>query len=673
MSGKRDVNIKASVMGGGRISALQKLFLFLVAFLVYANSIPNDFNLDDELYHPRAVKIATSEEWGLNEIFTTRTFIEGDNRYEYRPVALLSFVAQYKMLGDSAKLSHFVNVFLYALTCLLLFTLLTNWLGRDRGWLAFFIALLFALHPLHTEIVDSIKNRDELLAFILALLGLLAAWKAYTSSWWHLFTAAALFLMALMCKVSIALALIVIPLAYYFFSSLSFKKVLSYTVVVLLSFVVYRMLLFSLPANIRQFQEHENPLYGGSVGFLSRVATAVYIIGRYLWLHILPYRLAYYYGSNYVPVVGWDNIIVWISLAFYIALAVYMVMNFRKKTLLVFGITIYLLGILGYSNLLKGVPGLMAERFAYLSSLGFCIAICVLLYQLLKVPFENFSWTKGRSMQLLACIGIITILYSSRIIARNTDWQNKYTLYTHDMPYLENSAKANMLHGDLFATMSSKYKTTAQQLQQQNATLAAVYYDSAAYFNAVAIDNFKQALRIIPQHAAAMINLGLAYFAADSQLQARKYLLKALTLVPQNAKVNCNLGILYFRAGMYDSAVYMVKRAIAADSGFAIAYQTLTDIQFSGHDTTGAANTLRAAARNMQNPIAAYVDLGNIALQRRDTALAVTYFEKAASLKPGSIFALSFLVKYYQDKKDMQQANYYYNILAEVQAQRGGN
>jgi tetratricopeptide (TPR) repeat protein len=316
------------------------------------------------------------------------------------------------------------------------------------------------------------------------------------------------------------------------------------------------------------------------------------------------------------------------------------------------------------------MPGLMAERYAYIASLGFCIVLCTLIYKAVDVSGEQKIWRTGKAMPAMLCIAAVAVLYAARTVARNADWKNRYTLYTHDMTYLGSSAKANILHGDLLMNLAAKYRNTAAQLRREDPALANSYADSARDLNDTAIANFKQALQITPGLPSALSNLALAYFAADSQLQAREYFCKAIRVRPNDARLNCNLGVVYFKAGMIDSSAYMLQSALAADSSFAIAYQTLSDVQLLQHDTARAIATLKAATRNIPNPIAPYVDLGDIALQQKDTNSAVGYFEEAAELRPGSMFALSFLTQYYQHRGDMQKAGYYYNMLVELQKER---
>ncbi|MBS1587015.1 MAG: tetratricopeptide repeat protein [Bacteroidetes bacterium] len=652
-----------------RLLLFQKLFIFVTAFLVYANSIPNDFNLDDELYSTRAMKLAEDGWHGISRAFTERTFMEGEDQYQYRPIALASFVIQYELIGANPHVSHLINLLLYALSCFLLFLLLLMWFGEERHWLAFFVSLLFALHPLHSEVVASIKNRDELLGFLFVIPGCIAAWTAVRRAW-YLVPACLLFFFAMLCKLTVVPALLIVPLAYYFFSELNRKRIVVYTLVLLIATRIFSLTSRQLPPVHRTYFEHENPMYMGAVDLLHRSATAFYVMGRYTLLELFPYRLAYYYGQNYVPVVGWNDLRAIAALLFFILLAIITLKHFRKQRTLGFGLAVYVVCTVAGSNLILAMPGLMAERYAYIASLGFCIALCSGIYILLDVAGENQAWKAVRPKQLLLCMSAIAVLYAARTVARNDDWKNKYSLYTHDMPYLRSSAKANILRGDLLMNLAAKYRNIAIQLRQQDPALAKAYADSARKFSDTAIANFKQALNITPNLPSALSNLALAYFAADSQAQAREYFCRAIKVRPNDARLNCNLGVVYFKAGMMDSSAYMLKRALAADSSFAIAYQSLSDVQLLQHDTSEAIATLKTATRNILNPIAPYVDLGDIALHQKDTGNAVGYFEQAADLSPGSVYALSFLTQYYRRKGDMQKAGYYYNMLTELQKER---
>ena len=148
------------------------LLLCALAFLVFANTIGHGYNMDDELV-TRKQKLTSKGIRAIPEIFTSPYYSDDMGyAYEYRPVVLTSFAIEHQFFGDKPGVSHFFNVLLYVLTVVVLFKLLRKLLHAYSYWLTVLVVLLFAVHPLHSEVVASIKNRDE----ILALLGALGAW-----------------------------------------------------------------------------------------------------------------------------------------------------------------------------------------------------------------------------------------------------------------------------------------------------------------------------------------------------------------------------------------------------------------------------------------------------------------------------------------------------------------
>ena len=65
-----------------------------------------------------------------------------------------------------ASLRHFVNIITFILGILLLFLFFRNYIFRDNHDLAFLAAILFLMHPLHSEAIANVKSRDEIFSLI---------------------------------------------------------------------------------------------------------------------------------------------------------------------------------------------------------------------------------------------------------------------------------------------------------------------------------------------------------------------------------------------------------------------------------------------------------------------------------------------------------------------------
>ena len=202
------------------------LFLFFFTFLLYSNSIFNDYNLDDELV-TRHHLLTSQGIKAIPKIFSTPYYSSEGTAYEYRPVVLTSFAIENQVFGENPQTSHFINVLLYALSILVLFITLKKIFHAYNILLPFIVTLLFAAHPLHTEVVASIKNRDEILALLFALLSTLTAFdfvqKTNLRSLFFCFTT---FILAILSKSSIIPFAFIIPMGLFFFTKATDKQVL---------------------------------------------------------------------------------------------------------------------------------------------------------------------------------------------------------------------------------------------------------------------------------------------------------------------------------------------------------------------------------------------------------------------------------------------------------------
>src|SRR5262249_21281644 len=96
----------------------------------------------------------------------------GGNPRLYRPLAMATLALDRSFFGGQPSAYHHTSVVLHVGATLVLFGLLAA-LGTGAP-AAFMAALLFGLHPIHTEVVDLAFNRSE----ILATLGVVGA------LWW---------------------------------------------------------------------------------------------------------------------------------------------------------------------------------------------------------------------------------------------------------------------------------------------------------------------------------------------------------------------------------------------------------------------------------------------------------------------------------------------------------
>ena len=133
------------------------LVIALVAFILNTNTLGHGFVYDDAA----VLKTNTFVQQGLSglgDIFSKGSWDGYDasaDMHIYRPLQLASLALQYELFGMKPFGYHLVHVATYALACCLIFTLLQRlFRGVEHGrWLAFLTTLIYAAHPVHSEVV----------------------------------------------------------------------------------------------------------------------------------------------------------------------------------------------------------------------------------------------------------------------------------------------------------------------------------------------------------------------------------------------------------------------------------------------------------------------------------------------------------------------------------------
>jgi len=235
--GNKSKAASANVVAVDKSSSFKKYYylLGLLTFFLFANSIGNDYNLDDNLV-TRGNELTSQGFSAIKEIFTSNYYSDAMGyAFGYRPIVHLSFAIENRLFGEKPGVGHFINVLLFAFSVVLFFKLIVKWVGEKNILFAGIVAVLFAVHPIHTEVVDSLKNRDELLAFLFVIWSGLAMHKFIEKGkLWSLFSIVLLFTIAMLSKKSVYPMAIVLPAALILLKNVTYKQ----AVFITLSFVI---------------------------------------------------------------------------------------------------------------------------------------------------------------------------------------------------------------------------------------------------------------------------------------------------------------------------------------------------------------------------------------------------------------------------------------------------
>jgi hypothetical protein len=478
----------------------------LISFLFYGNSIKNGYSLDDEYVTTTSKQKNELTEkgiFGIGKIFTSHSFIDGKQNYEYRPVSMYTFAIEWSLFQNNENrvhISHAINVILYFLVGILLFQMLQILFQGKASTLSAITTILFMIHPIHSEVVNSIKNRDELLSLIFALLAAIQTFKWVDSKQvWRIFLACLFIMLSLLSKKSNLPFIVSIPLMMYFFRDLKLKTIgISFLILfsVKIGFNLFKNHLMNLDESTnRTFGYFENPLF--YLDFIDRIPMFFYTNLLYMEKLIFPYPLAYYYGFDAIPLVGFSDWRFYLGLIVVIAGIYFAIKGFLNKSLLSFGILFFFLAIGGVANLISPMVGVIAERFAFSASIGFCVVLGFVFSKWKNEEFQKNQFTFNIAWPLFL-VFFPSLFYT---INRNSDWVSKKSLYIADINHISKSAKANSLLG-------SEYQVEAMALQKEG-SLSYIELiqkvDSAIYF-------YDQSLKVYGDYESNLNNKGVLVY-----------------------------------------------------------------------------------------------------------------------------------------------------------------
>lgn len=631
------------------------LFLFLFGFLLYANTLGHEFAQDDAivLYENAYVKQGVS---GIPAIFKYDTFYgffqkEGKAKLvaggRYRPFTLAMFAAEVQLFGVNPVVGHLINALLNGLLGLLIYRLILLLLSPDKRagqtyFIALAAALLFITHPIHTEAAANIKGRDEIMTLLASLGALYYSILAVRRSKLLLhILAGTIFFIGLLSKENAITFLAVVPLTYYFFTSLKLQKIALATTPFIIAaglFMVIRTSVLGVDFGAPTMEMMNNPFVKVvdnqylpfTVG--EKAATITYSLGKYLQLLIFPYPLTHDYYPRALGVMQWSDWRVLLSLFVYLGLITYAVKGFFKKDLIAYGVIFYLTTLSIVSNIFFPVGTHMAERLVFMPSLGFCFALAALAYRL-----SRQSKTPGYKALYPAMVatGLLVLAFSIRTVARNSVWKNNYALFTNDIRYSPNSAKLrNAVGGELIS---------------QYATLPAPQRDAGMLREAEG--HLLEAIKIHPNYKNAYLLLGNCNYYQKEYETSAQYYRNALGIDPNYQEANDNLLISLRDGGQYfgeelgdlDKALNFLQQA----------YQ-MNPNDFETNRLLGVANGVR----------------GN-------SVKAISYFEKAVALKPDDAGTWLNLSRAFanagQGDRSLQAQQKALELNPNILNERGGN
>ncbi len=428
-----------------RLDILCFFVLLVIGLCIYGQTVRYGYNIDDYLVVENLEMVEHGLE-GVHEIFTSNYSIEDDgSSYGYRPLTRLSFALEYEFLPAPPAFSHAINVLLFSLNAILLYVLLMLLFGEKARFAIFCASAFFLVHPLHTEIACSLKNREEILSMLLCLSSLIIICRFLKNYRWHLLPIVfVLYLLAILAKISaipfIAFAVLCSQIIQKKYLDVKIMAVL--TVYLLPIMCYFLFLAIYMPDNGRvpgisadgvTFQKKhfytypENPLDTPEYdSFSKRLGTAAACLTQYGIATVYPSKLLCYYGLGTITVAPISDVRALFSALLHGLLLILGLCLFWKRELIGLGILFYLAALFPYLNIIAPTPGIYAERLSYFPHIGTTIILCGVIWRLIQYK------PKLKTPIVAVAIGYLFLL-SAKSFDRARDWSDKFTLLEADL------------------------------------------------------------------------------------------------------------------------------------------------------------------------------------------------------------------------------------------------
>jgi protein O-mannosyl-transferase len=545
------------------------ILLAAISIFVYAYTFNHTYVLDDVMM----VKDNTLVKQGaraIPELFSTPHMkgyfhIPNDT---YRPLSLVLFAMEVQFFGDNPSAMHFFNVLWFAACVVALFLFLHQLFEGKKMAVAFVAAFVFAVHPIHTEVVANIKSRDELLCYFFALTALIAFTNyARKGKPLQLLLGSLLLYLSFISKETVITFLGVVPLVFFFYRNEHRRRSAYITLSMVLITAAYLgiryFVLKAYDANHNQPLSFVDNSLVKAPNALSRLATEILILGYYLKLMFVPYPLVCDYSFNSIPYTGFGNPLVLLSLVVYLAMgafAIYRLVKVRRDGW-AFAILFYLITISLFSNIPFLVGAAMADRFAFFASTGFCIAVGMgVVTVMMKLPLAaDAPLALLKNTRPWFVLAPLAVVFGYMTIARASDWKDNYTLFKTDVEKLPENTRLNYYMGDELQHMyeAEKDPVVKKELNDQS-----LHY-------------LQRSLQIYADYTDAFVDAGNAYFNEKHYDSAGYYYKKALALNVTNSNANFNLATVYMQQEKYADAIPYYREATVYKSNFVPAWFNL--------------------------------------------------------------------------------------------------
>lgn len=586
----------------GILSITAMLFLAAVCFAIYSNGLHGPFFFDDLISirdNPNVRSLTP-----LSDAIGARPGSGSSGR----PLVALSLAINYAFGGLDVFGYHLLNVCVHALTALALFALVRRVLaatvvGGRALPLAFGTALLWAVHPLHTDALDQVVYRNEALAALFYLGALYGAVRSFGSDRpipWYLLSVVSCALAMASKEIAISAPLAILALDRTLFARGFIPALRQRRLLYLGLATTWLVLALSIASGYR----------GESVGFDQECTSGFeyltiqsWAIVHYLRLAVWPYPLLVDYFAWPVPSSLVAALPQGLTLLALLAASAWFFVRRRLSGFL--GLLFF--AVLAPSSSIYPLSGeLVAEHRTYLP-----LAPVILLLVLGVDRLLDLARVRGRLTNLVTAVLLVLIASTLawRTVVRNEQYRDVETIWETVLGAYPDHARAHR-------------QLTAYYLGEGRAEEA--------------LRHAREAARIEPGLGNVQLLLAKTLVSLGRAEEAMPHYRSAVQQRPDSAKVYAEMALGLKQLGRLGRAETAFRQAIELDPSEKITMHNLAGLLIERRNYPDAERIARQALAIDPDYIAATHDLGAALLNQGRSAEAVPYFRRALESDPGN-------------------------------------
>lgn len=724
------------------------ILLFVSTWIIYSNILESPFYFDDisRIYNNPAIRMTSLSLAAIKKA--------AFNHYtsSSRPVGNISFALNYYFHQYNVTGYHILNIVLHALNGLLLYFFFIQTLAITKKangskffhessrqnnktlLISFLAALLWVVHPLHTNSVTYIVQRYNSMAAFFYLSGMLcyirgrttlvARKKAFISGpsekvasmpqskrrlrqlplvWF--FTSIVFAILAFGSKQNAVMLPIMIALyEIFFFQSFRLSIILRYWKFIVATAVLFTSLAaFYLGNNPVEKLSSIKDFSQGKFTYCERVLTQPRVVFRYLSLLAYPHpdRLTFDYDfplstSILEPP---ETLLFFLLILGLLIMALYMA---PKERLLSFCLLWFFGNLLLESSF---VPlAIIFEHRTYIPSMFTVLLAVLIVYRIFPQRIAT------------VLLSSIILLFSFWTYQRNEVWRDPIQFYLDCIDKAPLKARPHNDLGKLYLDAGDlgkarKHLTAALRLTPDENPDKSVTHTNMGNLLMTekkgkrALEHYQLALRSNPQYSPAQMALGRAFEEMEDPIHAEEWYRKASESYMFSEKANFHLGRLLAKRNQIETAIFQYQTALKKKPDYAEAYNNLGALYIRQNhiekailqfqiavrlkpEYREATNNLRSArsylkslekaideinihqANEPDNPIL-HFQLGELYTKRGSTSNAIEQYKAALRIDPEYIEAMERLAALYAKKKNIKKAIAWYQRINDREPENG--